>query len=58
MYFLASSGCFLMKAAVKEAEPPNQGALGSPSTYLEMTPASSTLVLPFKRPMVPVGSRV
>ena len=45
-------------AVVSEAEPPNQGAIGSPSTYLAMTPASSTRVVPFSRPTVPVGSSV
>jgi len=47
-----------MKSEDSEAEPPNHGAMLSPSTYFEITPASSTRVVPFMRPMVPVGSSV
>ena len=32
MNFFAASGFFLMKSEDSEAEPPNQGAIGSPST--------------------------
>ena len=45
-------------AEASDAEPPNHGAIGSPSTYLAITPVSSTRVVPLRRPMVPVGSRV
>lgn len=58
MNFLLSSGCFFRKAVVSEADPPNHGAIGSPNTYLAMTPVSSTRVVPFNRPTVPVGSSV
>jgi hypothetical protein len=58
MNFLAASGFFLMKSDDSEAEPPNQGAMLLPSTYWEITPASSTRLVPFRRPMVPVGSSV
>ena len=58
MYFFASAGFFLMNSEVSEAEPPSHGAIGSPRMYLAITPASSTRVVPFRRPMVPVGSSV
>ena len=35
------------------AEPPNQGASASPSTYFAITPFSSTREMPFSRPAVP-----
>ncbi|MNW69831.1 hypothetical protein D3C74_489390 [compost metagenome] len=58
MNFRLSSGCFFRKAVVSDADPPNHGAMGSPSTYLAITPVSSTRVVPFRRPTVPVGSNV
>ena len=58
MYFFAASGYFLMNSVVRLAEPPCHGAIGSPRMYLATTPASSTRVVPFMRPTVPVGSSV
>ena len=58
MYFFAASGFFLMNSVVMLAEPPCHGAIGSPRTYFAITPASTTRVVPFKRPTVPVGSSV
>ena len=58
MYFLVASGFFLMNSVVRVAEPPCQGASGSPRMYFATTPASTTRVVPFMRPTVPVGSSV
>ena len=47
-----------MNSVVRLAAPPCHGAIGSPRMYFATTPASTTRVVPFMRPIVPVGSSV
>jgi hypothetical protein len=47
-----------MRVVVSDADPPNHGAIASPSIYLEITPASRTLETFLTFPIVPEGSSV